>query len=712
MRVIFIKSEGMENGIYRFGEVTVDARRLEVAREGAVVDLEPKSIRVLLYLVENRERVISKDELFEKVWAGVEVTDNALTRVVGQLRKGLGDDARQAKYIETVPTVGYRFVGNIAEPATEAPTKVLEAPRKRNWMWGMGAIAAMLAVGLAFSWTKSKQTSTADAPEMRQLTSSQGLDTGPTLSPDGKLLAYSSDRSGQFEIYVKSLESVDRELQITNDGGPNLEAAWSPDGKWIAYHCVARGGICMVPARGGEVRELAAIGSQPAWSPDSKKILFRDAPLASISPVDLFPYMPGGVTILDLENGSKQQLRGGTDENFGYPIWSSHPDWIVHAVLTYKKGSRIDAVNIKTGQRHLLADVKGITCSVRVSADRKRLYYTRSTPPSYFGFFSVELDPQTMKPESTPQEVVRLLKVPMRIEVSRDDRKLLFSAPDHDSNLHRIRVDGKGLPERVTQSRHFRETGPSFSPDGKRLTYEARNIGQQSEIWTANLDGSDEQRVSDPTQPGGMPEWSEDGKSIYAHGFTPGAYQRLDLASRTVKQWKAEAAKRYPVYQTYLGRRSEVLLQELRDRDLYLSLIDLASGRTREVAVSGSNFAFGRLSPDGKQLAGTLYDQGFAHFGLLPMSGGSPRQLTKGVERALAYGWSPDSKEVSFAGMRKGAWNIYSMDVQTGEERQLTKYQSLRAFVRYPAWSPNNDWIVYEYSEIRGNIFELDLPPR
>jgi hypothetical protein len=189
-----------------------------------------------------------------------------------------------------------------------------------------------------------------------------------------------------------------------------------------------------------------------------------------------------------------------------------------------------------------------------------------------------------MKPESTPQEVVRLLKVPMRIEVSRDDKRLLFSAPDHESNLHRIPVQGGGSPERVTQSRHFRETGPSFSPDGKRLAYEARNIGQQSEIWTANLDGSDEQRVSDPAQPGGMPVWSEDGKSIYAQGVLSGAYQRLDLVSRTVKQWNAEAAKRNHVSQMYLGRRAEVLQQELRDRDLYLSLVDLASEfRVRQI---------------------------------------------------------------------------------------------------------------------------------
>jgi len=97
---------------------------------------------------------------------------------------------------------------------------------------------------------------------------------------------------------------------------------------------------------------------------------------------------------------------------------------------------------------------------------------------------------------------------------------------------------------------------------------------------------------------------------------------------------------------------------------------------------------------------------------IVPLAGGQAKQLTSGAEQAYAHGWSPDGRQVAFAGMRGGAWNIYSIDVESGVEKKLTNYRSLRAFVRVPAWSPQNDWIVYEHSDMKGNIFELDLPPR
>ena len=78
-----------------------------------LVELEPKAFEVLRHLLHNPDRLISKQELFDTVWERTAVTDNALTRVVAQLRRALGDDARDARYIETVPTRGYRFIGRI-----------------------------------------------------------------------------------------------------------------------------------------------------------------------------------------------------------------------------------------------------------------------------------------------------------------------------------------------------------------------------------------------------------------------------------------------------------------------------------------------------------------------------------------------------------------------------------------------------------------------
>ena len=82
---------------YKFDDVTVEPDAFRVEKSGRVLALEPKSIRLLLYLIEHRSRAVGKEELFREVWGDVAVTDNALTRVVAQLRRELGDDAKVAQ---------------------------------------------------------------------------------------------------------------------------------------------------------------------------------------------------------------------------------------------------------------------------------------------------------------------------------------------------------------------------------------------------------------------------------------------------------------------------------------------------------------------------------------------------------------------------------------------------------------------------------------
>src|SRR5688572_14225248 len=95
---------------FQFDSVEVRPHAFQVLRDGIALPLEPKAVRLLLYLIENRGRAVGKDELLTAVWSDTAVTDNALTRVVAQLRRELGDAARNPRFIQTVPTLGYRFV--------------------------------------------------------------------------------------------------------------------------------------------------------------------------------------------------------------------------------------------------------------------------------------------------------------------------------------------------------------------------------------------------------------------------------------------------------------------------------------------------------------------------------------------------------------------------------------------------------------------------
>src|SRR5215204_1030892 len=109
-----------------FDDVRVEPAAFRVWKAGAAVPLEPKAFEVLLFLIQNRGRVVQKRELLDAVWRDTFVGENALTREIAQLRKALGEDARHARYIETVPTRGYRFIAEVSE---SAPAPTLPPPR-------------------------------------------------------------------------------------------------------------------------------------------------------------------------------------------------------------------------------------------------------------------------------------------------------------------------------------------------------------------------------------------------------------------------------------------------------------------------------------------------------------------------------------------------------------------------------------------------------
>lgn len=103
----------LEKPIYRFEKVEVDASRGCLLCEGKEKHLRPKSFQVLLYLLENRERLVSKNELIEKVWKVSAVTDDVLVQCVKEIRRAIGDDFHNPQFIKTVPKAGYRFISPV-----------------------------------------------------------------------------------------------------------------------------------------------------------------------------------------------------------------------------------------------------------------------------------------------------------------------------------------------------------------------------------------------------------------------------------------------------------------------------------------------------------------------------------------------------------------------------------------------------------------------
>jgi len=99
--------------IYRFDQFELDIARFELREKGTVQPLEPQVFSLLAYLVEHRERLVSRNELFEKIWDGRIVTDSALTSRIKSARYALGDSGKAQQFIKTIHGKGFRFVADV-----------------------------------------------------------------------------------------------------------------------------------------------------------------------------------------------------------------------------------------------------------------------------------------------------------------------------------------------------------------------------------------------------------------------------------------------------------------------------------------------------------------------------------------------------------------------------------------------------------------------
>jgi DNA-binding winged helix-turn-helix (wHTH) protein len=114
---------------YVFDQFTLCAETLELRNSTGLVAIEPQVFNLLVHLIENRDRVISKDELIEAIWDGRFVSDSAVTSRIKSARKALGDDGQTQRYIKTLHGRGVRFVGNVtvADTPDTGPVPAAEA---------------------------------------------------------------------------------------------------------------------------------------------------------------------------------------------------------------------------------------------------------------------------------------------------------------------------------------------------------------------------------------------------------------------------------------------------------------------------------------------------------------------------------------------------------------------------------------------------------
>lgn len=114
--------------IFAFGDQTLDLERRELRRGGGVVALQPQVFELLVYLLRNRHRVVSKDDLLHAIWDGRAVSDSAFTTRINAVRRALGDDGSRQRLVRTYTGKGFRFIGEVTElPNFDPPTNIVRA---------------------------------------------------------------------------------------------------------------------------------------------------------------------------------------------------------------------------------------------------------------------------------------------------------------------------------------------------------------------------------------------------------------------------------------------------------------------------------------------------------------------------------------------------------------------------------------------------------
>ena len=710
---------------FRFDDVVLDLEAFRLTRHGQPVHLEPKVLELLGYLVQHRGRLVEKPELQAAIWSDSSVSESSLTRAVAQLRKALDDDAREARYVETVPTRGYRFRPEVEVEEGRGARRTNGDPTRGDWGQGgatepperriapglvaTGILLTLAVVFLAAQWVVRSRTA-APTQAVRELhrtlvSTSRGFNGFPAFSPDGSTLAYNSDRSGRLEIYLRPLVPGARETPVTGDAQDNVQPAWSPDGRYIAYHSIRRGGLWLVPALGGAPRQISTFGSAPAWSPDGARIAFSSLGLASLDGVVQYSATLWVLdTPLEATASARRLTRSGQPQGgHGSPVFT--PDG---REVFFGADAGIWAVGLEGGEPRRVAS--GSALDVAISPDGRRLFWTGWER----GNWHIWTAPLRLPGEAAGErsELVNTGDQAARALAMSRDGRLACGLTTLASELTLVSLDANfgaaRAPIEPWPGTTGRKSQLHFSPDGRTLAFGRFQPGQGLEIWGLDLAS----KTARPLLPGAelsqLNGWFPDGDALLVTG--------RGAATKSLVRAPLAGSTREPLAQAdamgwarLLAPGRDVVYHSVVDGMINVVRSRLDGSDARPLTRDAQGVGWPVPSPDGRTLAVEMFRGNDVQLGLLPTEGGEPRAISRLPGQHWVHDWSPDGRRVLYAARRDGLWNVYWTDVESGEERRLTDHGRVRDSVRTPAWSPAGDLVAYERLEALGAVWLMDL---
>jgi Tol biopolymer transport system component len=509
--------------------------------------LTGQPFQVLTILLERPGEVVTRDELQKILWSDTFVdVDHNLNTLVNRIREVLGDSAESPRFVETLPRRGYRFIApinGIAANGNEAQVVVDDrngryAPWRRV-AYTAGALAAAVLLTLALVLRSRSPAGLQRA--LTRVTFDTGLQIGATWSPDGRLIAYSSNRGGKFDIWVQQLSGGDP-VQVTHGPGQHWQPDWSPDGKYIAYRSEdSDRGLYIIPALGGAglERKVSSFGYYPRWAPDSSKILFQANRWAGGSRLFYIVSLDG--------SPPRQILKDFLEKN---QIWARsaawHPDgrrvsfWIWNSSGENHPGEpSFLTVTLQQGDGtkseltpELAAEMKKISLGSQIEYETDlRFSWAPSGDAIYFertirgakNLWKLRVDPASLKALNV-ERLTTDADLDREFTISPDGKRVAFTAEAQDQRAWlfpfdavRGRLTGQGKPITSPGVDVFLHT---LTRDGTKLAFTALRAGHWELRKKSLPDGQDSPIIADD-HIRGFASWSPDGNRLAYWRGTP-----------------------------------------------------------------------------------------------------------------------------------------------------------------------------------------------
>ena len=614
--------------VFSFADVQVREREFSIVRNGEVLPVEPKAFRVLLFLLRNPQKLITKEELLDAVWGDTAVSENSLTRSIALLRRLLADDTHEPRYIATVPTVGYRFLCNVrvaeegsaelnaqgSNPAVkpsadDQPAPAADGERKgamsgfsRGWGWRCFCWRRSLFIGRSeadgvFGHAAHPAGKTASNARVVPLTTVAGNVWDPAFSPDGKQIAFMWDGENPVkgDLYVQ-LVGGQRPLRLTHtQSGYICCADWSPDGQEIAFgRCTDDGGgVYVVPALGGVERKLTDVAcsfgtaGQAKWTADGKSLALLDS---------CAPPNPPGIMLFSIATGEKHCVTAP-------PPYADPGD-------------------------------EGIA----LSPDGETIAFCRAVTLGYEEIYAVELSGKNLRrltPVDKPTGITSFMWTP-------DGRYIVFGS-DRTGAVRPWRVPPEGgaiEPETV-----YPNVG-ALTSDGQRLAY-VEYSGLPAETWKAEL-----------AAPGG---------------------KVLSMTKLVVSSGDNDATQLSPD-----GREIVFRSERMGRNDIWKSNAD-GSDPQKLTSFDKGWPGTPRWSPDGKWIVFDSRLGEHSHITMVDSEGRNQHDVVAGDYENVVPSWSRDGRFIYFVSNRTGKWQVWKRELATGEETQVTRNGGFGAFESYDA---------------------------